>query len=275
MPTVCDNVSLLHIRVNRMARRSVRRPKPKAPVLTVEQKRRRIERFKKCICDIEAFDPQNVQKRFGVPEVVTLEAAIDKALLSAFVHGTSAYMRYNRAATLYHGPLVKNAPVRSTVSQDSGEPGSQEARDAQEAQEARTYFSEGKKRSIDLLQKAICTLEDEIAEPLPVIAAPQNSNAPQTAGEVRTLLPSRGAFDLNAVWRRVHDGGEVAIHEPAHSLSHHRVFSCPGRRRRPCAGALPAAALAGFALLGVAFAGRAALATWLLHSLFVPLIQAS
>jgi hypothetical protein len=118
-----------------------------------------------------------VQKRFGVPEVVTLEAAIDKDLLSAFVHGTSAYMRCNRAARLYHGPLVKNAPVRSTVSPDSGEPGSQEARDAQ-AQEARTYFSEGKKRSIDLLQKPICTLEDEIAEPLPVIAAPQNSNAP-------------------------------------------------------------------------------------------------
>jgi alkylresorcinol/alkylpyrone synthase len=29
------------------------------------------------------------------------------------------------------------------------------------------------------------------------------SNAPQTAGEVRTLLPGRGGFDLNEVWRRV------------------------------------------------------------------------
>ena len=73
-----------------MARRSVRRPrrskprKPKAPVLTVEQKRSRIEQFKKCIRDLEAFDSQKVQKRFGVPEVVALEAAIDKALSSAF-----------------------------------------------------------------------------------------------------------------------------------------------------------------------------------------------
>jgi 2-methylcitrate dehydratase PrpD len=33
--------------------------------------------------------------------------------------------------------------------------------------------------------------------------APQNSNALQRVGEVRTLLPSRGGFDLNAVWRRV------------------------------------------------------------------------
>ena len=52
-----------------MARRSVRRskpPKPKAPILTAEQKRRRIERLKKCIRDLQAFDPQKVKKRFGV-----------------------------------------------------------------------------------------------------------------------------------------------------------------------------------------------------------------
>jgi hypothetical protein len=101
-----------------MAPRSVRRskpPKPKAPILTAEQKRRRIERLKKCIRDLQAFDPQRVQKRFGVPEVFALEAAIDKALSSAFGHGTSAYMRYNRAAALDHGPLITNVPVRSTV----------------------------------------------------------------------------------------------------------------------------------------------------------------
>ena len=194
-----------------MARRSVRRPrpskphKPKAPVLTVEQKRRRIERFKKCIRDLEAFDPQKVQKRFGVPEVVALEAAIDKALSSAFGQGTSAYMRYNRAATLDHSPLVTNAPVRSTV----GEPGCQKARDsqeAQEAQEARTNFSEGKKRSIDLLRKAICTLEDEIVEPHPVIEAAQQAKQAKTTQteEVRTLQPRRwGGIDLEVAWRRV------------------------------------------------------------------------
>jgi hypothetical protein len=62
-----------------MARRSVRRPKrtkppkPKAPILTAEQKWRRIERLKKCIRDLQAFDPQKVQKRFGVPEVFALK----------------------------------------------------------------------------------------------------------------------------------------------------------------------------------------------------------
>jgi hypothetical protein len=185
-----------------MARRSVRRrkpPKPEAPVLTAEQKRRRIERLKKCIRDLQAFDPQKVQKRFGVPEVFALEAAIDKALSSAFGHGTSAYMRFNRAATLDHGPLVTNAPVRSTVvPPEAGEQGSQD--DPREAQEARAYFSEGKERSIDLLRKAICRLEDEIAELNPVIAAPsQKSIATQPVDEVRTPQTSR----LSAAWRRV------------------------------------------------------------------------
>ena len=186
-----------------MARRSVRRskpPKPKAPILTAEQKRRRIERLKKCIRDLQAFDPQQVQKRFGVPEVFALEAAIDKALASAFGQGTSAYMRYNRAATLDHGPLITKAPVRSAAvpPEDSGEPRSQD--DPREAQEARAYFSEGRERSIDLLQKAICTLEDEIEELNPVVAAPQKSNQP--ADDVRTPQTSRRSF-VNAAWRRV------------------------------------------------------------------------
>jgi hypothetical protein len=164
-----------------MARRSLRRskpPKPKAPILTAEQKRRRIERLKKCIRDLQAFDPQKVQKRFGVHEVFALEAAIDKALASAFGQGTSAYMRYNRAATLDHGPLITKAAARAAaVPPDSGEPRSQDPREAQEAQ---AYFSEGRERSIDLLQKAICTLEDEIEELNPVVAGSRsNVEAPR------------------------------------------------------------------------------------------------
>ena len=96
-----------------MARRSVLPPKPKPPVLTVGQKRGRIERLQKCMQRLEAFDPQNVQRRVGVPEVLALEAAIDKALSSAFGYGTSAYLRYNQAATLDPDPLVTNATLRS------------------------------------------------------------------------------------------------------------------------------------------------------------------
>ena len=52
---------------------------------------------------------------FGNPEVLALEAAIDKALSSAFGYGTPAYMQYNQAATLDPGPLITNAALHGTV----------------------------------------------------------------------------------------------------------------------------------------------------------------
>jgi hypothetical protein len=73
-----------------MARRSASPPKPKTPILTVGQKRRRIERLQKCITSLEAFDPQKARKR--APAVLALESAIDKALASAFGYGTPAYL---------------------------------------------------------------------------------------------------------------------------------------------------------------------------------------
>jgi hypothetical protein len=97
----------------RMARRPVPPPKPKSPILTNGQKRRRIERLQKCITNLETFDSQKVRKRFGNPEVLTLEAAIDKALSSAFGNGTPAYMRFNQAATLDAGPLAWISTARN------------------------------------------------------------------------------------------------------------------------------------------------------------------
>lgn len=52
-----------------LARRSASQP-PQAPVLTVEQLRRRIDRLQRCIDELGAFDPQKVQKRYGKPEVM-------------------------------------------------------------------------------------------------------------------------------------------------------------------------------------------------------------
>src|SRR5215470_14913373 len=96
-----------------MARRSVPPPKPKSPILTVGQKRRRVERLQKCVTSLEAFDPRKARKR--APMVLALEGAIDKALSSAFGYGTSAYLRYNQAATLDPSPLLTNVTVRSAV----------------------------------------------------------------------------------------------------------------------------------------------------------------
>src|SRR6516162_7224563 len=95
-----------------MARRSgPPPPKPKPPTHTVGQKRRRVERLQKCVTSLQAFDPQKARKR--APAVLEREAAIDKALCSAFGYGTPAYLRYNEAATLNPSPLLTNVAVRA------------------------------------------------------------------------------------------------------------------------------------------------------------------
>src|SRR5580693_4850860 len=103
-----------------MARRSVPPAKPKTPILTVGQKRRRIERLRKCVTSLEAFDPQKVHNR--APAVLELEAAIDKALSTAFGYGTPAYLRYNEAATLDPSPLLAEAAARANGGRPSGTP---------------------------------------------------------------------------------------------------------------------------------------------------------
>jgi pyruvate/2-oxoglutarate dehydrogenase complex dihydrolipoamide acyltransferase (E2) component len=192
-----------------MARRSAAPPKPKSPILTIGQKRGRIERLHKCVTSLETFDPQKARKR--APAVLALEAAIDKALSSAFGYGTPAYLRYNQAATLDPSPLLANATLRSPVLRPVGGPARQEAK----AQEARQHFSENKERSISLLRKAISTLEEEIADAEPVVTAVQKSKATPLIDaeqeskatqkpEVRTLQPRRwGGIALKAAWRRL------------------------------------------------------------------------
>jgi hypothetical protein len=66
--------------------------------------RRRIDVLKKCIDDLQKFNPEQVQKRHNVPEVVTLEASIADALASAFGHGTPRYNLFKSAADLDQGP---------------------------------------------------------------------------------------------------------------------------------------------------------------------------
>jgi predicted nucleotide-binding protein len=131
-----------------------------APVLTADQKRRRIDRLQRCIDELGAFNPELVQKRYREPEVMRLEAAVDEALAAAFGHGTTAYNRYRQAAKLDHGP--------HTARMGSGfGRGPEIDYDAMDARDARRYFAEGKVQSVALLRQAISTLEDEIADQEP------------------------------------------------------------------------------------------------------------
>jgi hypothetical protein len=192
-----------------MARRSAPPPKPKSPILTVGQKRRRIERLQKCVTSLDTFDPQKARTR--APAVLALEAAIDKALSSAFGYGTPTYLRYNQAATLDPSPLLTNATLRNPVLRPVGGPARHDAK----TQEAHRHFSENKERSISLLRKAVITLEEEIAGAEPVVAAVGKSKAtpvidvvqeskPMQKPEVRTIQPGRwGVSALKATLRRV------------------------------------------------------------------------
>jgi len=134
---------------------------PHTPILSPEQMRRRIEGLRRCIEELNAFDPVRVEKRYNIVEVVTLETSINGALEAAFGHGTPRFNLYKAAANLDQGPhIARMSPVFGRGPTPNYE--------AQDAQEARQYLSEGKERSIKLLQQAIRTLEDEIADHEPI-----------------------------------------------------------------------------------------------------------
>jgi hypothetical protein len=170
----------------RMASRPAPSPKPKSPTLTVGQTRRRIERLQKCAAKLETFDPQKARKR--APAVLELEAAIDKALSSAFGYGTPTYLRYNEAATLDPSPLLADAAARANAAR----PGASSRQDVK-VQETREHFSENRSRAIALLHQAIHSLEEEIAragsdmeksnqaKAAPKVAAPAAPEAASTA----------------------------------------------------------------------------------------------
>jgi hypothetical protein len=111
---------------------------------------------RKCATSLGAFDPQKARSR--APIVLELEAAIDKALSSAFGYGTPAYLRYNAAAVLDPSPILTNVAAGAPVSSTAAAPLRRDAK----VQETRQQFSANKVRAIALLQNAIRTLEEEI-----------------------------------------------------------------------------------------------------------------
>jgi predicted nucleotide-binding protein len=178
-------------------------PKP-SPVLTIEQKRRGIARLRKRIEDLEAFDPQKVKKRFGVPEVTALETAIDEALSAIFGHGTVEYGRYTRAKQLDHGPVI----MRGGWDDDG---------DYNYAHEARQYLAEGKQEALVLLHQAIRGLEEEIAEQEHDghVAVPTPTPAPPSRGHTVFIVHGHDEGPRESVARFIEKLGleAVILHE--------------------------------------------------------------
>jgi len=83
--------------------------KPTSPpqdlVLDAEQIGLGIERIRRRVAELEAFDPTSVKERWA-PETKAIEASIDEALSKTFGHETPRYRRYESAARLDRGPLI-------------------------------------------------------------------------------------------------------------------------------------------------------------------------
>jgi predicted nucleotide-binding protein len=106
--------------------------------------RRGIERIKKRIADVEAFEPEGMHERFD-GQANILGTRIEETLASVFGHGTIEYNRYLSAQNLDNGPMVFGDVPDS-------------------AYDVRKYYTDGKKKSLSLLRQAVCGLEEEIGE---------------------------------------------------------------------------------------------------------------
>lgn len=191
-------------------RRTSNSPPPQPPTLTPAQIARRIERLQQCVADLEAFKPEEVQKRYNITEVVTLETSIKDALAATFGHGTPRYKLYEDAANLDQGPhTVRMAPGWGNSEFIDY--------DAHEAHEARRYLAEGKERSIRLLQGAIGVAKSELADMQPDDELPTATTAP-TAWPRKVFLVhghNEGVREAVARFLEKIDFEVVVLHERA------------------------------------------------------------
>jgi predicted nucleotide-binding protein len=140
-----------------MARKPSAPPQPQ--ILTADQIRQGIDRLRKRISELEAFDPASVQDRWS-PETHAIDTAIEETLAKVFGEGTQAYNRYSSASRLDNGPLIMG-----------GGP--------DPAYKVQGWLREGKARSLALLNQAAKGLEEDLAElgspPAAALFAPSQS----------------------------------------------------------------------------------------------------
>jgi len=122
-------------------------PPPAAPTsanLNVDQIRRGIDLLRRRIKDVEDFDVGAVQKRWSA-DVKTLQTSIEETIDKVFGHNTIEAKRYRPAASLDNGPVFVDGRGNHP-SQVQG------------------YLTEGKSRSILLLNQAIKGLTEDLEQ---------------------------------------------------------------------------------------------------------------
>jgi predicted nucleotide-binding protein len=161
-----------------MARRTAP-PEPQRANLTIEQMRLGVTQIKRRIADLEAFDPNVIQKRWG-PELETLATSIEETLGLVFGHNTVEYHRYKDAANLDNGPSsLRLGPDFGGGHYD-------------DRSEARQYAAEGIQRSILLLQQAVRGLEEQIGDRAALVVAPAAIAGAATAPDLLKIFVVHG-----------------------------------------------------------------------------------
>ena len=126
--------------------------------LTREQMERGIERLRRRIADVEAFDPDTVTQRWS-PEQKALEKSIDETLTRVFGLNSVDRSRYLSAADLDDGPIGmgQQPPI----------------------ERVRGFIRAGKANSLAMLQQAVRGLEEDVADaPQEVTNPPVPSDQP-------------------------------------------------------------------------------------------------
>jgi len=114
---------------------------PQAPQRSATQMRTQISRIKRVIGELQDFDPKTIQDRSDV-RIISLEVSIDQVLTDAFGSGPERQL-YVGAANLDRAPLVMGGTPLPEVVQG---------------------LIKGKDHAIALLNRAIQSLEDKIAD---------------------------------------------------------------------------------------------------------------
>jgi predicted nucleotide-binding protein len=127
-----------------MPRRPSASSPPEPARLTPQAMQAGIDRLRKRIEEVKQFNPQSVTDQYNIPEVDRLSVSIDDALIRTFGVNTTDYNLYKDAVTFNNGPYNYAYEVPIHLVQQS--------------------LSDSKARSIALLEQAVRSLEERLAE---------------------------------------------------------------------------------------------------------------
>jgi hypothetical protein len=147
-----------------MARKASLPPTPHSADLSAEQTKRGIDLLGRRVKEIEQFNVENVQRRWA-PDVLALQTSIAETIDKVFGNGTIEAKRYRPAAKLDNGPMFTDDR-------------------ANHPSMVRGYLTEGKQKSILLLNQAIKGLTEDLEFSERSGAAPNHTESEADEDEI-------------------------------------------------------------------------------------------